>query len=258
MKTQDLCDGRRAAELLDNRLCRFHRDGQCSDIRYHCKSAVSIPTTDERSDASYDLFMKHLTIAQWVRAAIDSKKISQAELSRRLQVRLRRSYDRSMVYKILKGERDVSAAELVAIEQITGFRAPTQLSPNLLHVPVIPWTAAGALADPALPIPTEDNPLITVADLDIGEYFALRVEGDSMDRVSPPGSVILINRADRLLSPNRFYLFAARGVTTYRRWHDKPPYLAPLSTSSAHEPTFLNRPKDAEVIGRVRRTLLDL
>jgi SOS-response transcriptional repressor LexA len=202
--------------------------------------------------------MKHQTIAQWVSAAINHKKISQAELARQLRSELRRSYDRSMVYKMLKGERDVSANELVAIERITGLYMPSDMRPEIARVPLISWDAAGALVDVSVPITTDNKHLLSFADLGAGEFFALSVADDSMDRVSPAGSVIMINRADRSLAANRYYLFVARGKTTYRRWHPSPPYLAPFSTNPAHEPIFLNRRKDVEVIGRVRQTTLEL
>lgn len=202
--------------------------------------------------------MKHLTIAQWVRAAIGAKKMSQAELSRQLQRELRRSYDRSIVNKMVNGERDVSARELVAIERITGHPAPTEVTAEMARVPLISWVSAGVLADASTQVPIEDLPILAFTDLGVGEYFALRVEGDSMDRVSPDGSIIVVNRAERDLLPNRFYIFNARGETTYKRWHEQPPYLAPFSTNLQHEPIFLNRRRDIEVIGRVRRTVLDL
>lgn len=219
---------------------------------------VSIPATDGRSDSRYEFSMKHLTMAQWVRAAIGAKKIGQAELARRLEHQLRRSFDRSMVHKIIKGERNVSAAELVAIERITGYPAPSEVRPDILRVPLIPWAVVAALFDPSTSLPTDDVPFLTFADLGIGEFFALRVEGDAMDRISPAGSVIVVNRAERGLAENRFYIFGARGDTTYKRWHAAPPHLAPFSTNPKHEPIFLNRRKDVDVIGRVRRTVLDL
>lgn len=51
-------------------------------------------------------------------------RMSQAELARRLTNRLHREYDRSMIHKVLKGERELSAAELLAIGQITAFPPP--------------------------------------------------------------------------------------------------------------------------------------
>lgn len=128
----------------------------------------------------------------------------------------------------------------------------------IIEVPVLSWVSAGKLRDAQSQIPVEDVPLLAFADLGRGEFFALRVEGDSMDRVSPDGSTIVVNRADRELVAGRCYVFALRGETTFKRWHPDPARLAPFSTNPAHEPVFIKRQKDFDVVGRVRRTVLDL
>lgn len=129
---------------------------------------------------------------------------------------------------------------------------------RIISVPLLSWVSAGKLVDAESQIPVEDVPLLAFADLGRGEFFALRVEGDSMDRLSPEGSVIVVNRADRTLVPSRCYVFAVRGEMTYKQWHADPPYLAPYSTNPAHQPLFIKRQRDLDVVGRVRRTLLDL
>jgi hypothetical protein len=50
--------------------------------------------------------------------------ISQTELSRRIQGRGLQTVDKSAVNKILKGERKLSAEEMLAISAITGFQIP--------------------------------------------------------------------------------------------------------------------------------------
>lgn len=136
---------------------------------------------------------------------------------------------------------------------------PARDHSQFTEVPLLSWVSAGRLADATVDIPAEDVPLIPFADLGRGDFFALTVEGDSMDRVSPEGSKIVVNRADRTLIPGRCYVFSWRGETTYKRWQDDDqPYLAPYSTNPAHRPIFPKRKRDVEVIGRVRRTLLDL
>lgn len=52
--------------------------------------------------------------------------MSQAELARQLTNRLRREYDRSMIHKTLKGERELSATELLTIAEITHFSLPLE------------------------------------------------------------------------------------------------------------------------------------
>lgn len=200
--------------------------------------------------------MKAEPVNRWVVEAIKKSGISQAELSRRLTVDLRRELDRAAVNKMVAGERRVLADEMLAIERITGLAVPSQSVP--LRVPLIEWVTAGNLAEPRSQLPVHDVPLLAFADLGRGEFFALKVRGDSMNRVSPEDSVIVVNRADRELISGAYYVFAVRGETTFKMWHAAPPYLAPYSTNPANQPIFFARKRDLEVIGRVRRTLLDL
>lgn len=130
---------------------------------------------------------------------------------------------------------------------------------DIQSVPLLSWVSAGKLAEPETQIPVEDVPLLAFADLGRGEFFALKVEGDSMDRLSPDGSVIVVNRADRTPVPGKPYVFWHRTEgTTYKLWHTGPDYLAPHSWNGTHQPIFIKRKKDLEVVGRVRRTVLDL
>jgi SOS-response transcriptional repressor LexA len=150
--------------------------------------------------------------------------------------------------------RLVKADELYAIAEITGFAAPDQ---TLRQVPLLSWVSAGKLVDTGEPTPVADLPLLAFADLGRGDYFALKVAGDSMDRVSPDGSIIIVDRADRERVAGRFYVFARRGEATYKRWRRDPPRLEPFSTNPANEPIFVSE-DGFEVVGRVRRTVLDL
>ena len=52
--------------------------------------------------------------------------------------------------------------------------------------------------------------------------------------------------------------FAQRDEATYKIWRPNPPRLAPYSINPIHEPTFVKTKKDVELIGRVKRTVLDL
>lgn len=143
--------------------------------------------------------------------------------------------------------RHPSARHLVAPE-----------SEVLAYLPLISWVSAGELVNAESQIPIEDVPLLAFGDLGPGEFFALKVEGDSMDRISPDGSVIVVNKSDRELINGRCYIFSIKGETTYKRWHADPAYLEPDSTNPAHKPQFIKRNKDLEVIGRVRRSVIDL
>lgn len=130
--------------------------------------------------------------------------------------------------------------------------------PALARVPLLDNVSAGRLADPVSQIPVEQVPLLAFADLGRGDFFALTVQGDSMNLVSPEGSVIVVNRTEQTLVAGKSYVFSHRGEATYKVWRPDPPRLAPYSTNPVHEPIFIKRKKDFGVIGRVRRTVYDL
>ena len=178
----------------------------------------------------------------------------QAELSREIAKYLKRHEDRSLVNKIIKGRRRVQVDELMALEAITGIPSPTS-APHV-SIPLLDSVPAGRLSEPVSQI--IDVPTVSLADLGPGKFFALTVKGDSMDRISPEGSIILVDQADKHLVGGKYYVFSVRGETTYKRWHADPAYLEPFSWSPSHHPIFPKRKKDLEVIGRVKRTIMDL
>lgn len=153
----------------------------------------------------------------------------------------------------LKGETEekitshygVSAAEIFG-----GLERSTRT------IPIIDSVTAGRLSDPISQI-ENGHETIEISGLPSGDYFATRVDGDSMDRLSPPGSLILVNRAEREPLPGRRYIFARRGKTTYKRFERDPVRLMPESTNPANEPLFPKSEEEWTVIGRVRLTLYD-
>ncbi len=142
-----------------------------------------------------------------------------------------------------------------------GDRPKERGSPKITRLPLLDIVSAGKLKNPSSQIPVEDVPLLAFADLGRGDFFALKVEkdADSMDRVSPEGSIIVVNRAEKTLVNGKFYVFSIKGEITYKMWQGgENPHLAPYSTNPANKPIFFKRKSDLEVIGRVKRTVLDL
>lgn len=196
-------------------------------------------------------------LSEWVREALDHAEISGAELARRLSSRLGRSIDRAAVNKILKGLRRVAADEMVAISDITGFPAPTSPASALISVPHVSWVSAGAFREVGQAMPTDEFPAIEATGLPPGDWFALTVEGDSMDRISPPGSIIFVNRRDKKLVPNACYVIANEaGEATYKRYRPNPERFEPVSGNRDLEAIYPDGP--VTIIGRVMRTVLDL
>lgn len=229
-------------------------DLQSSDNRYNVNRACSDFGTRACSDESLRFGMLH----QWVKEAIESANISGAELSRRLSEHLKRSIDRAAVSKMTKGQRAVSADELLAIAEITGHEPPIEQTLRATAVPIVSWVTAGTMTSQHGVLEHDDLPRFDFAGLAEGDWIALEVDGDSMDRISPPGSIILVNRRETQLVANACYVFANEdGETTYKRFRPSPRRIEPVSTNPAHEPIYLEN-GDPRVVGRVRHSILKM
>lgn len=164
----------------------------------------------------------------------------------------------SQLSRIERDEREARIGELQRIATRLNRRVGDFIGePPAVQIPLISWVSAGRLADPQNEVELSDAPMLGFTDMDPGDWFALRVRGDSMDRVSPEGAIILVDRADRTAVTGKCYVFSVRGEVTYKRWRPRPPRLEPFSTNPSQEPIFPELAK-LTIIGRVRRTVLDL
>lgn len=169
--------------------------------------------------------------------------------------------DRSIINRIIKGRRDISAAEMLAIEEITGFPAPTDVAGAITNVPHVSWVSGGRLDVRDGVMPERVTKYVTVANLPPGDWIALTVQGDSMDRLSPDGSTIIVNRKDQNLVDGKFYVFANDfdHSTTFKRYRSDPERLVPYSTNPDHEPIFIpDNDEHFRCVGRVWLTMLRL
>ncbi len=168
--------------------------------------------------------------------------------------------DRSMISKIEHGRHNVDADLAERAAKLFGV-SPSYIQfgeGRVRRVPLISWVTAGRLADPASQL-SEETESIEISGLDPGDYFATKVRGDSMDRISPEGSTIIVNRAEKDPLPGRRYIFARRGETTYKRYESDPYVrLEPDSTNPQNQAIFPQGEETWHVIGRVRLTILEL
>jgi SOS-response transcriptional repressor LexA len=146
--------------------------------------------------------------------------------------------------------------QYLAIKGLAEQKGLIQATETSLAVPLVSWVSAGAFREVGQAMPTDEFPAVEVAGLPPGDWFALRVEGDSMDRISPPDSVIFVNRLDRKLVPNACYVIANElGEATYKRYRPSPERFEPVSVNPNLEAIY---PDGAiNVIGRVRRSMID-
>lgn len=168
----------------------------------------------------------------------------------------------SQVTKLERAERRLTVdwleriAEALQVSPADLLEHPNSSGPS--RVPVLSWVSAGSLVTPDAVITDLDElPMIEVTGLAEGDWIALRVSGDSMDRISPPESIILANRRDRRLVANACYIIGdGDGGATYKRYRPDPMRFEPVSTNPVHEPLFPNQ--EPTIIGRVRRSVLDM
>lgn len=122
-------------------------------------------------------------------------------------------------------------------------------------VPLISWVAASRFTEIAPVLDTEDSPQIVAGDLPPGRYFALNVDGDSMDLIAPDRSRVIVNASEQDLLPRRFYIFESDEGVTFKRYMVDPPRLDPYSSNRQHESLPVN--ESTRVIGRVVRVLVE-
>lgn len=128
-------------------------------------------------------------------------------------------------------------------------------------IPRISWVSAGAFAVTDTVMPTDDVPHIEVSGLPNGEWYAFDIPDafDSMDRISPPGSTIIVNRRDKRLVPNACYVITDQdGGSTYKRFRPSPVRFEPVSTNAMHEPIFPDDGNMPGIFGRVRQSILNM
>lgn len=132
--------------------------------------------------------------------------------------------------------------------------------PSQVRGRLISWVSAGALLQPDYE-PTDDDTAqwVYAPDLDpAGDWIVLRVDGDSMNRISPHDSLIFVNRKDKRLVPNACYVIGdGDGGATYKRY--RPPNTwEPVSTNPSHKPMEMPIGREPEIVGRVKKTVLTM
>lgn len=162
----------------------------------------------------------------------------------------------SQLSRYENGERDPYLKHLRALAERFGVSVSEIIDePAPTKVPLVSWVSAGMLRASHPVYERDILRTVHVADLPAGDWIALEIDGDSMDRVAPPGAIILVDRADHDLVDGRFYVFGNQdtGEATFKRYRSKPDRLQPFSTNPDHESHYVN--SEVQVVGRVRQVI---
>lgn len=167
----------------------------------------------------------------------------------------------SQLSRFESGDREPRVDELLRIA--ARLKVPWQEfieagSTGWQAVPLISMVSAGKLfQNPSIQALDEAVQHIHTDGLPNGDWVALRVEGSSMDRISPPDSIIFVNRRDKRLVPNGCYVIEDHEEgATYKRFRPDPMRFEPVTFTEGHKTLFPDN--EPRVLGRVRRSRLDL
>lgn len=195
------------------------------------------------------------TIAENLTRLRKAAKLSQQALADRAGVS-------QQLVSQLENNKNTSTTELpglayalgVPVHAIDPAYTPDTSGIPTTAVPVVSWVSAGDLMQPDIAV--ERLATLYFTDLPPGDWLALQVNGESMNRISPHGSTIILNRRDKMLISNKCYVIDdGEGNATFKRYRSNPDRFEPFSTDDF--PTIFpdNTPN---VIGRVHRSITEL
>ena len=147
---------------------------------------------------------------------------------------------------------DLASVLDVSLKWLVGDDDIDQVAHNIFRVPLVSWVQAGDLSeasDPYAPGDAEEYVPITHRH---GNMIALRVKGDSMNKIAPDGSIIIVDLNDRHGIDGKHFVFRHDGKATFKTYRTGPPVrLEPQSFDSQFKCIV---PEDgAEIVGRVIR-----
>jgi SOS-response transcriptional repressor LexA len=189
---------------------------------------------------------------EWIRSGLKSTGKTQLGLASHLNLA------HPQITQLLKGKRRLKVDEVPRIAEYLGIAPPTDdASDEIIRVPMVSWVSAGEMSDQAAVIDLSEYPTIAVSRLPASRWIALRVDGPSMNKISPPDSLIFVDLNDKRLVTNACYVICDEtGAATYKRYrpNDEPPF-QPASYEEIAPPRLEGA---ITVIGRVKRSMIDM
>lgn len=134
-------------------------------------------------------------LSEWLIEALAHSGLSQTALAERLDKRVPKKIDRSIINKMTLGKRVISAEEMLLISEITGFDLPSD-KPDQPIIAVAGRVGAGAEID-LIDAYAKGNGLYHVPcppQLTPHGIVAVEINGDSMEPIYRQGGVVFYSR----------------------------------------------------------------
>lgn len=149
----------------------------------------------------------------------------------------------------------IAEALSLPIEELLGQGNVIDRRFPLTAVPVVSWVEAGSFAEATDPYEPGDSAHEIQVPSVRTTLIALIVRGNSMNRVAPDGSTILVDYSRHELIPGKYYVVKNGGDATFKRYRPNPDRFEPDSTEE-HQIIF---PENGiTVVGQVVRVIHDL
>lgn len=119
---------------------------------------------------------------------------------------------------------------------------PTVPVPMLGEVPAGNWREVLRMSSRFIPVSAQGVP---------SSAYALKVDGDSMDKIAKSGATIIVDPTDLdLFDRSLFVVRNSAGETTFKQYLDGPARLVPCSTNPDHKVIPLGS-EEISILGRV-------
>jgi len=163
------------------------------------------------------------------------------------------------INRLIHGEREMTGQWAERLAPVLRTTPESLVFPGVrtFRAPLLSWKSASRLAAGGEFTKSDVLKYLHLADLPKGDWVALEMSGDDMDRIAPPGARICVNLADQRAVSEKFYVFATKdGKAVFRRYRSGPPRLQPYSTNLDYETVAMG--PETMVLGRVGRVINDL
>lgn len=173
---------------------------------------------------------------------------------------------KDLLISMTNGNRKISKNAAAVLARVFGhtpgwylYGIEDEAGPGHIDIPMVSMVSAGRMRDQQGVTAADVERYVRLDDLPPGDWIALGVDGSSMNRIAPEGSIIIVNRADSTLLDGKYYVFALDGgAATFKTYRRDPERLQPYSFDPDHMSIPVTPDTDMYVFGRVRRIIQEV